>query len=374
MGAFQNRRLLAWVALPLAVAAISFLILRAAGVGSAGRSTRGPQATPARKVAGTSSFTPLAEYAERTPHVDSQLFLVDVGGVVKGGPSAPLPDQTPIPASEFVKPVREYLAYSVSQLGLMQGEISSLETALASGERESSEQAWLTTYARYLRLGAVYLEGPVSMLNQEIDGTPGGLPGGTSDPSFSGLHRIEYGLWTGAAPQSLIPWARQLATDVSRLRGILPHVTISPLDYATRAHEILEDAVRDLLSGTDVPWSGAGVVGTQAGLLATREVIDTLRPLLHEPKALIADPPPNPRSPAIVDTDLDELQSVLTSLARANGGRLPTNQQLTQTQAESLDAAIGQALEGLAQIPGMLETVRPPKIPSIPASQVKTDP
>jgi high-affinity iron transporter len=373
VGVFLNRRLLASVLVPIAVAAAAFAIFRAAGVGGGGSAPGGSAQRAADSAAGTSSFTPLAEYSERTPHVDSQLFLVDVGGVVKGGPSAPLPDQPPEPASAFAKPVREYLRYSVAQLGLMEGEIGALERALGSGDREASEQAWLTAYARYLRLGAVYLEGPVSVLNQRIDGTPGGLTGGTSSPEFSGLHRIEFGLWTGAAPQSLVPWAQRLASDVARLRGIIPRVTISPLDYVTRAHEILEDAVRDLLSGTDVPWSGAGVVGTQAGLLATREVIDTLRPLLHEPKALIADPPPNPRSPAIVDTDLNELQSVLTSLSRANGGRLPTNRQLTQTQSEALDAAVGQALEGLAQVPGMLETTHAPKIPSIPASGVKRD-
>ena len=36
-----------------------------------------------------------------------------------------------------------------------------------------------------------------------------------------------------------------------------------------RAHEILEDALRDLLSGVDVPWSRDGVLATAAGVAAT---------------------------------------------------------------------------------------------------------
>ena len=63
---------------------------------------------------------------------------------------------------------------------------------------------------------------------------------------------------------------------------LLPGVEIDPLDYATRAHEILEDAVRDQLSGTDAPWSGAGLLGTAlAGVVATTEVLKTLAPVLQ---------------------------------------------------------------------------------------------
>ena len=48
-------------------------------------------------------------------------------------------------------------------------------------------------------------------------------------------------------------WRRSSSTTSATLRRVLPTVPIEPLDYATRAHEILEDAQRDLLSGTDVP-------------------------------------------------------------------------------------------------------------------------
>jgi len=347
----------------LALAFASFAAFRVLG-------TRGHAATPAAAAA----FVPLGEYAERAPHVRSSLNIIGIRGSVVGEPATPLPEQPPLPASSFARPEAEYLAYGVTQLTILEGEVASLESALSSGNRAAVETAWRVAFARYLRLGAVYVEGAVATLNEQIDGSPGGLAGGTSSPRFTGLHRIEFGLWTGAPPQTLLPFAVRLATDVHMMRALLPRVTISPLDYATRAHEILEDAVRDLLSGTDVPWSGEGVLGTAAGLAATREVISTLRPLLVEPASVAADPPANPRSPAVVDADLDQLQSVLASLAASHGGRLPTNSQLSKPQTESLDAAIGQALEGLAQIPGMLEPKVAPVAAGIPASAVRIDP
>src|SRR5262249_57166662 len=116
--------------------------------------------------------------------------------------------------------------------------------------------------------------------DQAIEGTPAGLPGGVRNRHFAGLHRIERGLWTGRPPAALVPWADQLTVDVKRLRRLVPRITISPLDYATRAHEILEDAQLEQLTGESVPWSGEGVRGTAAALSGTVKVIGTLSPLL----------------------------------------------------------------------------------------------
>ena len=102
-------------------------------------------------------------------------------------------------------------------------------------------------------------------------------------------------MWSSASPRSALVWARGLATNVRALRHVIPKVVITPLGYATRAHEILEDAARDLLSGVDLPWSQEGVLATAAGLQATQEVINTLRPLLdgREDAVEVANPPTN---------------------------------------------------------------------------------
>jgi high-affinity iron transporter len=334
-------------ALALACAALAaFVVVTALGLGASG-------SRPA------TSRVPLAAYVEFAPHVASQLVILGYEGGKRGASLAPPPGDKPLPISDFDRPVAEYLAYAATQLRLMAGPLRSLEASLSKNDRNQAKRAWEAAYARYLHLGAVYLEGPIAVLNQRIDGSPGGLPGGTASPRFTGLHRIEYGLWTGAPPDSLLGWARQLSANVEELRALLPHVSISPLDYATRAHEILEDAVRDLLSGADVPWSQQGVLGTAAGLAATEEVVGTLRPLIDM---------------SIVDTELAHLSGVMEGLAAAHGGTLPSNTELSQKQSEALDAAVGEALEALSQVPGSLETTKLPVTPTIPARDVVIDP
>jgi high-affinity iron transporter len=278
-------------------------------------------------------------------------------GAVPGAPAAaPI---SPVSPAAFAGPTAEYRAYAERWAATLAGDVPHLRAALASGNRATAEAAWSVAFSDYLHLGAVYGLLP-GTLDAQIDGLPHALPGpGAPNLSFSGLHRIEMGLWTGASPASLVPWAVRLQTDVGTLERVLPTVQIDPLDYATRAHEILEDAQRDFLSGVDVPWSGAGVLATAAGVTATDEVVSTLTPLLEQRDGTLLD----------VNNWLDRLQSVLAELRAAHGGSYPSLGQLSLTQREELNGTLAGALGPLSNIPGSLETTAIPVIPKIPANK-----
>ncbi len=315
-------------------------------------------------------LTPLARYSASSPHVLSKLVVNGSQGIVRGAPETPPSELPPVAASAFKRPIAQYRAYAIAQLGVMGGQIPRLESALEANNRAAAQAAWRAAYTDYLRLGAVYLDGQTALdeqvvsLNLKIDGTPGGLEKGAASPQFTGLHRIEAGLWSGVAPRTLLGFARSLDADVHSLAHVLPHASLTPLEYATRAHEILEDATRDFLSGADVPWSGEGVLATDAGLEATEEVIATLHSLLKGRENTIP----------IVRTELAALRSAMASLAAAHGGRLPANGQLTQRQSELLNGTIGGALEALSQVPGALETELPPQIPKVPPREERIEP
>jgi high-affinity iron transporter len=338
------------------VALAAFLAVTALGLGR----------SHARAVASSAPYTltPLASYEARAPHVLSTTVVDSDQGAVQGAAATPPSALPPLPASAFDGPTAQYRAYAVSQLGPMESQVRRLQSALTANNRMAAQEAWRAAYASYLHLGAVYLVGPLATLNQAIDGNAGGLSGGIANPQFTGLHRIEYGLWTSAEPRTLVAQARLLERNVRRLRAVVGKVSIAPLEYATRAHEILEDAARDLLSGADVPWSEEGVLATNAGLQATEEVIATLHPLLTGRENTIP----------IVKTELATLRSAIASLVTAHGGRLPSNAQLSQAQMELLEGTLGGALEALSQVPGALETELPPQIPQIPKRDARIEP
>ena len=293
----------------------------------------------------------LAAKAYGTQVADQENEGIDVNGQLAS-------DLSPIPPAAFDGPVGAYKAYAQRWAARLAAELPALRRALAGGGRAASERAWAVAWSDYLHLGAVYGLLP-GALDAQIDGMPHMLPGDGPGSRFSGLHRIEYGLWTGASPRSLVPWVAQLDRDVVTLRRVLPSVQITPLEYATRAHEILEDAQRDLLSGTDVQWSGAGVLGSAAGLTATQEVISTLVPLLQGRDNTLGE----------VDSWLLRLEGVMNRVRAAHHGSYPTIGQLTTTEREQLDGTMAGTLGALSLVPGTLETTAVPVIPKIPSTK-----
>jgi len=276
--------------------------------------------------------------------------LEDQGENTRGEMTA---DLSPLPARAFAAPVAAYKRYAEHWTTVAELEARDLRAALASDDRASARSAWQATWSSYLHLGAVY--GLFGDLNQEIDGMPSGLLAGVADPHFSGLHRLEMGLWSGASPRSLLPVADALVRNLRDLREILPSVQISPLEYATRAHEILEDAQRDLLSGMHVPWSGQGVLGTAAGLDATEEVFHTLQPLLSGRESTEAE----------VRAELGLLSSTIARIHHSHNG-WPTLTQLSMHEHELLNGTLAGALTALELLPGTLETKAPAPIPRLP--------
>ncbi len=270
-------------------------------------------------------------------------------------------DLSPLPPAAFTAPERSYRAYALGWAARAGGAVAVLRRALVAGDRPAARRDWTVAWSDYLHLGAVY--GLFGSLDQAIDGQPGVLPGGTASPHFTGLHRIELGLWTGAPLRALVPYADRLRGSLAQLRHVVPTAPIAPLDYATRAHEILEDAQRDFLSGTDVPWSGQGVAGTAAGLAATNEVVGTLAPLLTGRDNTLVQ----------VDYELRLLGGVLASIRRDHGGTLPALSGLSRSEQERLNGTLAGALGALSQLPGTLETTSLVVIPKLPASAGDAD-
>jgi high-affinity iron transporter len=274
-------------------------------------------------------------------------------GIGPGGQIAS--DLDPLPARAFNRPVAQYLHYAVGVSGQLGTAVSALTRQLRSGDRAAAERAWDVAFADYLHLGAVY-----GLLPGELNDRLAQVPTDLNETHFTGLHRVEKGLWQGARLASLVPISHAISAAVPSLKRTLPRTQIDPIDYAARAHEILEDAQRDLMSGTQVPWSGEGVLGTAAGITATREVVRTLAPLMQGRDNTLVQ----------VDNWLITLQSTFQAIRRPDG-TYPTVDQLTIAQREHINGSLAGALTALEEIPGTVETAGLPDIPTIAEQEGK---
>jgi iron uptake system component EfeO len=265
--------------------------------------------------------------------------VVKVTGHVRGA-SAILP----ITSADLLSAASQYHAYVTSGLQVLAGQTRTLAAAVESGNLAAARAAWLPAHLTYERLGAAY--GTFGDYDTEIDGRPDGLPGGLSDPHFTGFYRLEYGLWHGQSASELTPVATQLEDAAAALNAAFKSMEVDLLDIGLRTHEILENALEFQLTGHDDYGSGTTLATTVANIEGTRELLQVLHPLL----AVRYQGLPS------VYTWLNRLQALLD--AQQSGGHWTPVSALSTSARQQIDAAAGQALTELAPIAVITEPRR----------------
>jgi high-affinity iron transporter len=261
------------------------------------------------------------------------------------------PGRKPIPlqVGDISGDMLTYRSDVARQIGELRAQVATLVQDLRGGDAAAAESDWLTAHLTWLDIGqddGAY--GAFGDLGRQIDGTAAGLVDGTSDPRFTGFHRIEFDLWTRGDVVDATTDATTLASLVNELarRKLASLLPITPLGlnaWLLRPHEILEDAMRDTLTANDDYGSGTGLASVTADVAATRELLALLASALA------------PRSPYLVPIAESQLTKVLAAIrSTSTGGSWIAVAALTARERERVDAAVGSALETLAPIPDVL--------------------
>jgi iron uptake system EfeUOB component EfeO/EfeM len=260
------------------------------------------------------------------------------------------PDVVPVPALELDQPMTEYRAHVRGLLDVVQGQVATLVARLQAGDVSGAESAWLSAHLSWLEIGqddGAY--GAFGDLGRQIDGTAAGLANGTADPRFIGFHRVELDLWTRgdvAAAASDAVGLQRLVTPLAaaRLGPELPTTPAGLSVWTLRAHEILEDGLRDTLTGDDEYGSATALASITADVAATREMVTLLAPVIE------------PRAPRLVGRARRQLAAVVRAAqAGLVDGRWVAISRLAPGLRERLDAAVGAVLETLAPIPDVIQ-------------------
>lgn len=248
-----------------------------------------------------------------------------------------------------VVPLISYRIYAVHELIAVRADVSEMAGAIGAGNLAEAESDWLTAHMAWLDIGqddGAY--GCFGDLGAEIDGTAAGLIGGTSSPQFTGFHKIELDLWTDGNLTAA-------AADTATLQQLVKTLVMTPIgtelpvtqagiaNWVLRPHEILEDAMRDTLTGDDDYGSGTSLATITADVSAVRELLGLLAPVLH------------PLAPHLVARANGQLSAVVTAIdqAKTDGASVAISDLATLAR-ERVDAAVGATLETLAPIPNLL--------------------
>jgi iron uptake system component EfeO len=260
---------------------------------------------------------------------------VTVDGHVSGTPAV-----LPVTYNDLIPLAKAYAAREETAIKVMASETATLAAAVRGGNLATARRDWLTAHLQYETLGDAY--DAFGNFDNEIDGRAD--PVGVTSPQWTGFFRLEYGLWHGQSPRSLVPIANTLNRYVDQLVTWWPTQQVPLADLGRRAHEVIENALEFQLTGHDDYGSGTTLASTVAAIAASRVLLSLLHPLLA------------PRYPALpaVYSGLSRLQSLLEKERLANGWWVPVSA-LPAATREAIDAACGQVLQELAPIASITE-------------------
>ncbi|MGH3253106.1 MAG: iron uptake transporter permease EfeU [Trebonia sp.] len=293
--------------------------------------------------AGTYTFRCLMGSLAATLSQPVTVSTTTVAAATGGTDPAPVAVK-PVTVNDLTPPNKLYQGYAAARLTELAKAVDGLQADLRHGQIPQAKKDWLTTQMDWERVGASY--NSFGDLGLAVDGLPDGLPNGVSDKGFTGLHRLEYGLWNDQPAKELLPVAQALAKNVAAVQKNLTSddLTGDPTQLPLRAHEIIEDALRDHLSAIDNQGAGAAYPMTYADTQVDRVVLGYLANLLNE------------RQPGLVATADSQLAALDAALlaTRANG-QWQSLAAVTIDQRQHVTAAIGALLETLASVPDLLE-------------------
>ncbi|HWC23113.1 MAG TPA: EfeM/EfeO family lipoprotein [Flexivirga sp.] len=184
----------------------------------------------------------------------------------------------PVTSADLAPHVIAYQGWVKGRLKLLRGQAKSLSAALRSGDRGTARAAWKTANRTWNTMGGAY--GAFGDRGAAIAGDAHPFAKGVHDPHWTGLLRIEYGLWHGQSPVSLATLGDRLQKDLGSLDKDLESTQFEPLDVVNRTHEITEDTLQQTLTGRSDYGAHVELSDALAQLDGTCELLKVLHPLL----------------------------------------------------------------------------------------------
>lgn len=265
------------------------------------------------------------------------------GPTVRVGPAPPgtalTPGIVPVTRVDLIPPAQAYGAWVASRLPVLRQQVAAVAADAEEGDLPAAKRDWLTAHTTYETLGAAY--GAFGPAGDAIDGLP--------RHGLTGFHAVEAPLFTGGSAAAAAGPARTLVSDVDTLIARFPEAQIDPGDMGLRAHEIVEDALRDVLGGAADAGSGTELATVDANLTGTIQALEPLRGILA------------PRYPQLAATEqsIAATQRLVEGFRAADGTWTPLSG-LSTSQREHVDAALSETAELLAPVAAICDPRRAP--------------
>lgn len=247
------------------------------------------------------------------------------------------PGIVPVTRADLVPVAQAYGGWVGTRLPALRQQVAALAADAEEGDLPAARRDWLTAHTTYETLGAAY--DAFGEAGDELDGLP--------RDGLTGFHLVESQLWGAADPAAIVASTAQLLSEVAALAASFGDAEIDPGAVGLRAHEIVEVAIQDVLTGAADAGSRTELATIDANLDGAAHALAPLHDLLAT------------RYP-----DLDRTTAALQSTrALVEGFRAPDGSWtplagLDRAQRERVDAALDRDAELLAPVAAICDPRR----------------
>lgn len=237
---------------------------------------------------------------------------------------------------KFLGPLSEYRVYLVMQGNAAVTSAEALRAAIAAGDLDGARTAWRQARLPYRRVEPLAYR--FSDIEERIDPRAAYLKNREQDPSFTGFHRLEYGLFAQNSTEGLLPVADALVADLKELALRLKQV---PLDPSLLIEMPGESAMQ--MAQAQVPEGENLYAGNDLqDFTASLEGIDKLTGLLRQVLAGV--------DPALDTVIGQDLQAVSTRLAALRDKGFATYGDVPRNERDKLSADLNQLSVSLGKL------------------------
>jgi iron uptake system component EfeO len=242
---------------------------------------------------------------------------------------------------ELAKAIEAYRDYAKAEVNMLVKDTAAFVQAVKEGKLEEAQKLFGPTRVHYESIEPVAeLFGD---LDPAIDARADDFEKKEQDPTWTGFHRIEFGLFSEKKTEGLGEIADKLLIDVTELKSRIDVIDIEPSKMVGGAGELIEEVSSSKISGEEDRYSGTDLFDFQANVDGSKKIVELIRPLIEKKdKALLE----------ATEANFAKVDAILKKYREGQGFK--SYSALTDADRNALKAAITPLAEDLAKFDGAL--------------------
>jgi iron uptake system component EfeO len=242
--------------------------------------------------------------------------------------------------ANVAKAVTDYKAYVVSEVAALLTENKKFTDAVRAGDVAKAKALFAPARVHWETIEPV--AGLIKAIDGKVDSRVDDFES-TSDPNFTGWHRLEYILWSQNTTKGAAPFADQLDKDLGTLDTQIKTLEFPPAVVALGPAELVQEVSEGKITGEEDRYSHTDLSDFQANIDGSKKLFELLTPALQAKDA------------ALVTTISGGFAAVDKSLATyKDGAGYKPFTAVTEADKTRMKAELAGLSESLAKIPGTL--------------------